>query len=75
VAKQASAPTITPAPADRLVTLREARDRLTISRTTLYRLAQSGALPIVQITPTRAAVRERDLDAFIAERTTRGSRG
>jgi excisionase family DNA binding protein len=63
-------PRTPPAPAapERLITIRETCERLTLSRTTIYRLSEAGVLPKVRLTPTRAAFRERDVDAFIGAR-------
>jgi excisionase family DNA binding protein len=48
-----------------LLTIREACDRLKLSRASLYRLIQSGRLPSVRIGRSRRVVSE-DLDRFIA---------
>jgi excisionase family DNA binding protein len=48
-----------------LLTIREACDRLKLSRASLYRLIQSGQLPTVRIGRSRRVVNE-DLDRFIA---------
>jgi excisionase family DNA binding protein len=48
-----------------LLTIREACDRLKLSRASLYRLIQSGQLPSVRIGRSRRVVSE-DLDRFIA---------
>jgi predicted DNA-binding transcriptional regulator AlpA len=55
---------------DRLVTSRETSQRLTLSRSTLWRLRDE--LPPVQLTPTRIAYREADIQRFIASRGTGG---
>jgi excisionase family DNA binding protein len=47
-----------------LLTIREACDRLKLSRASLYRLIQSGRLPTVRIGRSRRIVSE-DLDRFI----------
>jgi predicted DNA-binding transcriptional regulator AlpA len=51
---------------NRLITTREVCSRLTLSRTTLWRLRDE--LCPVRLTPTRVAYRERDVEAFIAAR-------
>jgi len=47
-----------------LLTIREACDRLKLSRASLYRLIQRGELPTVRIGRARRVIRE-DLDRFI----------
>jgi excisionase family DNA binding protein len=54
---------------ERLVTQRELSQRLTLSRTTIWRLTRSGALPAPkQITSTRIGWRESDVSAWLAKR-------
>jgi excisionase family DNA binding protein len=47
-----------------LLTIREACDRLKLSRASLYRLIARGELPTVRIGRARRVIRE-DLDRFI----------
>lgn len=47
-----------------LLRIPEVADRLTMSRTKVYELIQSGALPSVRIDRSRR-VRVRDLEAFV----------
>jgi predicted DNA-binding transcriptional regulator AlpA len=53
-------------PKDRVLTLREAADRLRVSTRTLDRLAGTdGGLRRIQLSPRRVGYRESDIAAFI----------
>ena len=54
-----------------LLRIPEVADRLTMSRTKVYELIQSGALPSVRIDRSRR-VRVRDLEAFVGSLTVGG---
>ncbi|MCC7045030.1 MAG: AlpA family phage regulatory protein [Acidobacteria bacterium] len=57
---------------DRLMTTRELIARTSLSRSTLWRMARSGALPPpVRLTPTRIAWRESQIAAWLDARTPR----
>jgi excisionase family DNA binding protein len=56
---------------DRLLTVRETRERLHVSHSTLYAYLNSGRLLSVLLGPKSRRVRESDLDAFIASLTDR----
>jgi prophage regulatory protein len=59
----------TPAELDRLLTTREVMQRLTLSRSTLWRMSRDGEIPRpIQLTPTRIAWRERDVLAWLDAR-------
>lgn len=51
---------------DRLLTIAETRERLRISRATLYARFASGELRSVKPSAKSRRVRESDLDAYIA---------
>jgi excisionase family DNA binding protein len=55
-----------------LLTIREACDRLKLSRASLYRLIQRGELPTVRIGRSRRVVSE-DLDRFITTLRSRSN--
>jgi excisionase family DNA binding protein len=52
----------------RLLSVREAAERLTISPRSLRTLIALGKLPVVRVTARRVAIAESDLAAFIAAR-------
>jgi excisionase family DNA binding protein len=56
---------------DRLLTVRETRERLRVSHSTLYEYLNAGRLRSVLLGPKSRRVRESDLDAFIASLTDR----
>ncbi len=69
------APTTPPAPAatDNLITVRDLQARLTLSRSTLWRMARDGELPRpIALTSHRVAWRERDIAAWITTRAEAG---
>lgn len=55
-----------------LLRIPEVADRLTMSRSKVYELIQSGALPSVRIDRSRR-VRVRDLEAFVGSLTVGGN--
>ena len=57
-----------PAPTDRLLTLRQVGERLNVSVRYVRTLRQSGALPVVRLSPRCLRVRPEDLDRLVAER-------
>ena len=57
-----------PAPADRLLTLRQVAERLNVSVRYVRTLRQSGALPVVLMRPRCIRVRPEDLDRLVVER-------
>ena len=56
-----------------LLRVPEVAERLTMSRSKVYQLIQSGALPSVRIDHSRR-VRARDLEAFVAALVVDGRR-
>jgi len=63
------APSALPATVPKLLTLKQLRSDLTLSRTTIWRGVRSGAFPRpLQLTPTRIAWRETDILAWLAAR-------
>jgi len=66
----------TPATLPRLLTLKQLRTNLTISRTTVWRAVRLGTFPApLQLTPTRIAWRETDVLAWLAAREAGGRHG
>ncbi len=57
-----------PVPADRLLTLRQVAERLNVSVRYVRTLRQSGALPVVPLSPRCLRVRPQDLDRLVEER-------
>ena len=57
-----------PASADRLLTLRQVAERLNVSLRYVRGLRQSGALPVVPLSPRCLRVRPGDLDRLVEER-------
>jgi hypothetical protein len=57
-----------PAAAPRLLSLREAAQRLLISLRSLRTLVDLGKIPVVRVTARRPAILEADLAAFITAR-------
>ena len=55
-----------------LLGLAEVAARLNVSRTTAWRLVQSGEIPSIPITPTLRRVDPQDLEEWIASRRERG---
>jgi predicted DNA-binding transcriptional regulator AlpA len=53
------------------LTVRQVGELLTLSRSTLSRLAQRGELVPIALTAGRVAYRSEDVDAFILRRTTK----
>ncbi len=55
----------------RLLTIREVAERLRISPSTAYAMAQRGDLPVVRVGPRGGAIRvlEQGLAAYVAERS------
>ncbi len=56
-------------PTDALLTLRQGREWLQVSRSTFWKLVNEHGLPVVRIAGL-VRVRERDLEAWIARHTT-----
>lgn len=48
-----------------LLTLPAAAERLCLSRRTLGRLIDSGAIPVIHLSPRRYAIQSADVDAYI----------
>lgn len=64
-----------PAPRElRLLTLKDAAERLTLSQRALRSLIAQGIIPTVQLTTRRKAVAEHDLEAWVASRRSSTSR-
>lgn len=59
------------APAGGFLTLQEVADLLNVSIRYVRQLRQSGALPIVRLSPKCLRVRPEDLERFIGERMAR----
>lgn len=59
---------------DRLLTLKEVARRLNVPVRYVRQLRQSGALPVVPLSPRRLRVRPEDLERFIQERMARAAR-
>ena len=57
-----------PAPAAPLLSLHQVADRLHVSVRYVRTLRQSGALPVVRLSPRCLRVRPEDLDRLIEER-------
>ena len=57
-----------PVPADHLLTLRQVAERLSVSLRYVRTLRQSGALPVVPLSPRCLRVRPGDLDRLVEER-------
>jgi excisionase family DNA binding protein len=57
-----------PAPAAPLLTLHQVADRLHVSVRYVRTLRQSGALPVVRLSPRCLRVRPEDLDRLVEER-------
>jgi excisionase family DNA binding protein len=55
----------------RLLNLGEVATRLSVSKTTAWRLLKSGAIPSIEVTSKLRRVDERDLERFIDERRGR----
>jgi prophage regulatory protein len=56
-------------PSNRLISQRELQQRLTLSRSTIWRMSRQGAMPPpIQLTPSRIAWRESDIENWIADR-------
>ena len=69
-AKNKSAPP-TPTPSDRLETARDLMARLTLSRTTLWRMRRDHEFPrAIKLTPTRIAWKRSEVDAWIERRSS-----
>ncbi len=52
---------------DRLLSWPEVRDRVGLSRTSVWRLERAGKFPLrIPISPGRVAWRESEIDAFVA---------
>lgn len=64
-------PAPAPAPTDGLLTLQEAADHLNVSIGYVRQRRQSGALPVVRLSPKCLRVRPEDLERFIQERMAR----
>jgi prophage regulatory protein len=65
----ASEPAAIAATIPKLLTLKQLRSDLTISRTTIWRAVRAGTFPQpLQLTPTRIAWRQSDVLAWIASR-------
>ncbi len=55
-------------PADRFLTLRQVAERLNVSIRYVRTLRQSGALPVVRLSPRCLRVRPEDYDRLVEER-------
>lgn len=55
-------------PSTRLLTAREAADRLAVSLRTLRTITSEGALPVVRVGARGLRIHPEDLDRFIEER-------
>lgn len=64
-------PAPAPAPTDGFLTLQEVADLLSVSIRYVRQLRQSGALPIVRLSPKCLRVRPEDLERFIQDRMAR----
>lgn len=68
----ARTPDTRPATLDRLLTTRELIARTSLSRSTLWRMARTGALPApIQLTPSRIAWRESQIAEWLDARRPR----
>lgn len=55
--------------AERLITMKDVRDRTSLSKTEIYRRINAGTFPRqVHIGPARVAFVEREVDAWMAAR-------
>jgi len=52
---------------DKLITVKEAASRLSVSVRTVYRLMDSGALPSIRVGPKSRRISEVALDNFILQ--------
>ncbi len=52
---------------DKLITVKEAASRLSVSVRTVYRLMDSGALPSIRVGPKSRRISESALDSFILQ--------
>lgn len=52
---------------DKLITVKEAASRLSVSVRTVYRLMDSGALPSIRVGPKSRRISESVLDNFILQ--------
>jgi excisionase family DNA binding protein len=59
---------------DRFLTLKEAARRLNVTIRYVRQLRQSGALPVVRLSPRRLRVRPEDLERYIHDLMTRAAR-
>jgi excisionase family DNA binding protein len=50
-----------------LITLKEARDKLRISRMTLHRYITAGKLSVVRLSQRKVYVRKEELERFLRE--------
>lgn len=50
---------------DKLITVKEAASRLSVSVRTVYRLMDSGALPSIKVGPKSRRISEAALESFI----------
>jgi prophage regulatory protein len=67
-------PAALPATLPKLLTLKQLRSDLTLSRTTIWRGVRAGHFPRpVQLTPTRIAWREADVLAWLTAREVTGT--
>ncbi|MCI0588412.1 MAG: helix-turn-helix domain-containing protein [Planctomycetes bacterium] len=60
--------------APRLLTLREAAERLCISLRSLRTLVALGKVPVIRVTARRVAIEEADLVSYIESRRSGGAR-
>ena len=60
---------------DKLITVKEAADRLSVSVRTVYRLMDSGALPSFRVGPKSRRISEVALDNFILQASQETARG
>ena len=65
---------VVPPDPDRLLTLQEVARRLSVPVRYVRQLRQSGALPVVPLSPRRLRVRREDLERYIEERMARAAR-
>ena len=61
-------------PRDCLLTLRQVAERLNVSARYVRSIRQSGALPVVRLSPRCLRVRPEDLDRLVEERMARRPR-
>ena len=60
---------------DKLITVKEAASRLSVSVRTVYRLMDSGALPSIRVGPKSRRISEVALDNFILQASQETARG